>query len=77
MRNTNDTDQKRTLRAKLSHPDVGEVGEGKLTFGYCCSATFSFDRFEPEIRPTEAQLADGVVAEAEDGTKWSLFGCKA
>ena len=76
MRNTSETDQKRTLSAKLTHPDVGDVGQGKLTFGYSCSATFSFDGFEPKIRPTGAQLAEGLVAEAEDGTKWSLFGCK-
>lgn len=76
MRNTSEADQKRTLSAKLTHPDVGDVGQGKLTFGYSCSATFSFDLFEPQIRPTEAQLTEGLVAEAEDGTKWSLFGCK-
>ena len=75
MRNTNEADQKRTLRAKLSHPDVGQVGEGNLTFGYSCTATFSFDGFAPQVRPTASQLAEGLIAEAEDGTKWSLFGC--
>lgn len=75
MRHTSETDQKRTLRAKLSHPDVGHVGEGNLTFGYGCAATFSFNGFAPEVRPTRPQLAEGLVAEAEDGTKWSLFGC--
>ncbi len=69
MRNTSESDQKRTLSAKLTHPDVGDVGQGKLTFGYGFSATFSFDLFEPQIQPTEAQLAEGLVAEAEDGTK--------
>lgn len=76
MRKTSEADQKRTLSAKLTHPELGDVGQGKLTFGYSCSATFSFDRLEPQIRPTEAQLSEGLVAEAEDGTKWSLFGCK-
>ena len=76
MRHTSETDWKRTLRATLSHPDVGHVGEGKLTFGYGCAATFSFEGFAPKIPPTPPQLAEGLVAEAEDGTKWSLFGCK-
>lgn len=75
MRHTSETDQKRTLRAKLSHPDVGHVGDGNLTFGYGCAAMFSFNGFAPEVRPTRPQLAEGLVAEAEDGTKWSLFGC--
>jgi len=76
MRNTSETDQKRTLRAQLSHPDVGDVGEGKLTFGYSNSSTFSLNAFTPKVRLTEPQLAEGLVAEAEDGTKWSLYGCK-
>lgn len=76
MRKTSEADQKHTLSAKLTHPDLGDVGQGKLTFGYSCSATFSFDGFEPKVRPTGAQLAEGLVAEAEDWTKWSLFGCK-
>jgi hypothetical protein len=76
MRNTSETDQRRTLRAKLSHPDVGDVGEGKLTFGYSSSSAFSLNEFAPKVRLTEPQLAEGLVAEAEDGTKWSLYGCK-
>lgn len=76
MRYTTETDQKRTLRVKLSHPDVGDIGHGKLTFGYSCSATFSIDGLAPIIQLNEAQLAEGLVAAAEDGTNWSLFGCK-
>lgn len=75
MRHTTETDEKRTLRAKLSHPDVGHVGDGNLTFGYSCSATFSLNAFAPQVRLTAAQLAEGLVAEAEDGSTWSLFGC--
>ena len=75
MKHTNDTDNHTTLRVKLSHAQVGDIGEGTLMFGYGCLASFSLDGFRQNIELEDDQLASGLLAVAEDGRKLSLLNC--
>lgn len=76
MRHQVDSDHRYTLRAKLSHPDLGEIGEGSITFGYGCVACFVLDGFGRDIVLSESQLAAGLLVIAEDGRRLSLFNCE-
>ncbi|MFS2162689.1 hypothetical protein ABL850_03085 [Variovorax paradoxus] len=73
---SNDSNHQRTLRVRLSHPDVGDIGEGSITFGYSCLARFVLDGLGREISLSDAQLAEGLLAHADDGTRLSLFNCE-
>jgi hypothetical protein len=67
------SDYKRTVRVKLSHPDVGDIADGSLTYGYGCLAHLRIDWRGPELRLTSEQLATGLLAVAENGQRLSLF----
>ncbi|WP_219215916.1 ApeA N-terminal domain 1-containing protein [Variovorax boronicumulans] len=75
MRQSSDSDYQRTLRVRLSHPEVGDLGEGSITFGYSCVPCLVLDGFGHGISLSEAQLAEGLLAQADDGTRLSLFNC--
>lgn len=76
MMQSNHSDHQRTLRVTLSHPDVGDIGEGSITFGYSSLARFVLDGMGREMSLSSAQLAEGLLARAEDGTRLSLFNCE-
>jgi len=76
VRQSNDSDHQRTLRVRLSHPDVGDIGQGSITFGYSCLARVDLDGLGREISLSGPQLAEGLLAQAEDGTRLSLFNCE-
>ncbi|WP_394788077.1 HEPN domain-containing protein [Rhodoferax sp.] len=75
MRHTIDSDHHTTLRVKLSHAQIGDIGEGTLTFGYGCLASVALDGFRLTIELDDNQLAAGLLAIAADGRKLSLFNC--
>lgn len=76
MRQLNDSDHQRTLHVRLSHPDLGDIGEGSITFGYSCLARFVLDGLGREMSLSDAQLTEGLLAQAADGTRVSLFNCE-
>lgn len=76
MSKDSSSDYKRRLRVKLSRPDVGDVAEGTLTYGYGCLAHLRIDWRGPELRLTSEQLATGLLAVAEKGQRLCLFNCE-
>lgn len=70
------SDYKRTVRVKVSHPDVEGSADGSLTYGYGCLAHLRIDWRGPELRLTPEQLATGLLAVAENGHRLSLFNCE-
>lgn len=76
MRQTIESEYRQTLRVKLSHPNVGDIGDGSITFGYGCLAHFVLEDFGHEISLSEDQLVAGLLAVAENGTHLSLFNCE-
>lgn len=76
MSNDSPSDYKRTEHVKLSHPDVGYIAGGALTYGYGCLAYLRIDWRGPEPRLTPEQLASGLLAVGESGQRLSLFNCE-
>lgn len=70
------SDYRRTERVKLSHPDVGDIASGALTYGYGCFANLQIDWRSPKPRLTPEQLARGLLAVGERGQRLSLFNCE-
>lgn len=76
MSQSSDSNQKRIVRVKLSHPDVGDIADGSLTYGRGMFARLEIDWRGPDLRLTPDQLATGLLAVAENGQRLSLFNCE-
>lgn len=76
MTQTVDSDDHTTVRVKLLHVDEGEIGGGKLKFGYDGLASVALENFGLDKEVSDEQLAAGLLAITEGRRKLTLFNCK-
>lgn len=48
------SNHRRTLQVKLSHPEVGEISAGSISFGYSCFASISHDDLGHDFQFSDA-----------------------
>ncbi|MCX5545233.1 hypothetical protein M3A49_38310 [Paraburkholderia sp. CNPSo 3076] len=58
----------------VSHAELGELGDGRLTFGPGKGTTLQFRL--SSLKLTERQTLDEVLAVTEDGQQFTLFDCR-